>query len=155
MKVPIQIERSLEVPAPYAKAQTLLRDFEATIKRFPKLKRLKKLSDTDYVWEMDTIGSRIAKIAHNVSYGARYRVDAERGEVSWKPLPKQGNASIEGAFKLSEQQGRTCLSFRVVGDLYDVPVPLIYRVIAPAFIQGKFTHLVDTFLERTRDALTA
>lgn len=155
MKVPIQIERSLDVPAPYAKAQSLLRDFETTIKRFPKLKRLKKLSDTDYVWEMDAIGSRIAKIAHNVSYGARYRVNADAGELSWKPLPKQGNATIEGAFKLIEQKGRTRLSFRVEGELHDVPVPFMYRLIAPAFIQGKFTHLVDIFLERTRDALTA
>ena len=155
MKVPIHIERSLEVPASYKKAQTLLADLETTIKRFPKLKRLKKLGDNDYVWEMDAIGSRIAKIATEVSYGARYSVNAARGELSWKPLPKHGNASIEGAFKLTEKGDRTRLSFRVEGELHDVPVPLMYRLIAPAFIQGKFTHLVDTFLERTRDALTA
>ena len=153
MKVPLKIERSLEVPAPYKKAQSLLADLETTIKRFPKLKRLKKLGDNDYVWELETIGSRIANIAHDVSYGARYSVNTARGELSWKPLPKQGNASIEGAFKLTEMAGRTRLSFRVQGELHDVPVPLMYRLAAPAFIQGKFTRLVDTFLERTRDAL--
>ena len=29
------------------------------------------------------------------------------------------------------------------------------RLVAPPFIQGKFTHLVDVFLENTREALAA
>ncbi len=153
MKVSIAIERSIEVPAPITQVQTLFKDLEGTIGRFPKLRKLSKLADNTYLWEMGTIGSSIANIAHEVSYAARYSVDSSGNQLSWQPVPKTGNACIEGAFKLAEHGDKTQLTFRVRGDLYDVPVPLMYRLLAPAFIQGKFTHLVDIFLERTSEAL--
>ena len=153
MKVSIAIERRIEVPAPITQVQTLFKDLEGTIGRFPKLRKLSKLADSTYLWEMGTIGSSIANIAHEVSYAAKYSVDSSGNQLSWQPVPKTGNASIEGAFKLAERGDKTQLTFRVRGDLYDVPVPLMYRLLAPAFIQGKFTHLVDIFLERTSEAL--
>lgn len=153
MKVNIEIERSAVVPVPYPQVEPLLQDLEGTIGRFPKLKKLTKLADKEYLWEMRTIGSRIANIAHDVSYGARYHIDLKRGELSWEPLPDQGNARIEGFFRIAASEDETRLTFRVRGELRDVPVPLLYRVVAPPFIQGKFTRLVDTFLEDTREAL--
>ncbi|HUP90801.1 MAG TPA: SRPBCC family protein [Solimonas sp.] len=156
MRVPIEIERSIEVPAPPAQVRALLDDIEGTIRRFPKLKKLTHLGDTSYRWDMDTIGSRMANIAHSVSYGAKYKVDPKAGMLSWTSLPGQGNATIEGAFRIEPRGAKgTRLSFRVRGELRDVPVPLMYRLLAPPFIQGKFTRLVDTFLERTREAMAA
>ena len=153
MKVNIEIERSAIVPVPYKQVEPLLHDLEGTIGRFPKLRKLTKLGDNSYFWEMRTIGSRIANIAHEVSYGAEYKVDLPRGELSWKPLPNKGNATIEGFFRIAADSNTTKLTFLVRGELRDVPVPLLYRMVAPPFIQGKFTRLVDTFLEDTRDAL--
>jgi hypothetical protein len=153
MKVDISIQRGIEIPVPYARMQEVLRDLEATIRRFPKLRRLKKLGDNAYLWEMETIGSRIAKIAHDVAYGARYDVSLDEGVVTWKPIPGQGNAAVEGNFRIEDLGGKkTRLSCLVKGELRDVPVPLLYRIAAPAFIQGKFTALVDGFLERTAQA---
>jgi carbon monoxide dehydrogenase subunit G len=150
VKVNLEIARSLTVAAPYARVQPLLEDLEGTIQRFPKLRRLKKLGPNRYLWEMETIGSRLAKIAHEVSYGAAYTLDPSQGLLSWQPIPGQGNARIEGQFRLRGQGERTEISFAVQGELYDVPVPLMYRLVAPPFIQGKFTSLVDRFLEATR-----
>ncbi len=153
MNVNIKIERSLEVPAPLSEARILLEDIEGTIRRFPKLRKLSKVGENAYVWEMSPIGSKAAGISHEVSYGAQYVIDTQRGELSWTPLPKKGNATIEGRFRLAEQGKATRLSFDVKGELRDVPVPLMYRLLAPPFIQGKFTRLVDIFLEETREAL--
>jgi hypothetical protein len=155
MDIRIEIERSVRVPAPYARVQTLLRDLEGTIGRFPKLRKLSRIGDGAYLWEMETIGSRLAKIAHDVSYAAKYAVDLKKGELSWKPLPKHGNAVIEGWFRISDRGVDTQMTFRVWGELREVPVPLVYRLLAPPFIQGKFTHLVDEFLARTGAALSA
>lgn len=159
MKVNIEIERSALVPVPYRQVEPLLQDLEGTIGRFPKLKKLTRLGDNRYLWEMRTIGSRIANIAHDVSYGAEYYIDLGRGELSWRPLPNQGNATIEGCFRIAQGSGggaeETRLTFRVRGELRDVPVPLLYRMVAPPFIQGKFTRLVDTFLDDTRQALVS
>ena len=155
MKVQIAITRSLDIDLPSAKVKPLFKDLEGTIKRFPKLRTLQKLGPDQYLWEMNAIGSKIANIAHEVRYGAHYTVDAKKGELSWKPIAKQGNASIEGAFRVLEAGSGARLEFKVKGELFDVPVPLMYRLIAPTFIQAKFAALVDVFLERTRDALKA
>jgi hypothetical protein len=153
MQVSIAIERSLSVPLAYERVIALFGDLEGTIRRFPKLKRLTRLGERAYLWELQTIGSRLANVAHDVSYAARYRVDAAHGQLSWEPLPGHGNAAIAGSFHLDRQGPGTRLDFTVRGELYEVPVPLIYRPLAPPFIQGKFTRLVDIFLERTRAAL--
>lgn len=155
MKVNIAITRSLDFDLPPAKVKLLFKDLETTIGRFPKLRTLKKLGPDQYLWEMKAIGSRIANIAHEVSYGAHYQVDAKKGELSWTPIPKQGNAQVEGAFRVLEHGSGTRLEFKVKGELFDVPVPLMYRLVAPTFIQAKFAALVDAFLERTRDSLQA
>lgn len=155
MKVHLSIERSLAVPASSAQVIALFDDLETTVGRFPKLKKLIKLGPNRYRWDMDVIGSRIANIAHSVSYAAEYRVDPAKGELSWVPVKGVGNASIEGQFRVRESGEGSVLSFSVRGELQDVPVPLMYRLIAPAFIQGKFTALVDKFLARTAEALTA
>ncbi|MDB5971919.1 MAG: hypothetical protein JWQ90_4369 [Hydrocarboniphaga sp.] len=153
MKVDIEIERSITVALPPEKVRPLLDDIEGTVSRFPKLKKLTRVAKDQYVWELSTIGSRMARIAHDVTYGARYQRSADGNELSWKPLPNKGNASIAGAFRVVEHKAGSEIRFKVHGELRDVPVPLIYRLVAPPFIQGKFIHLVETFLERTRDAL--
>lgn len=153
MNVNIKIERSLNVPISYDEALSLLDDLEGTLSRFPKLQKLSKVGDDAYVWEMSPIGSKIANISHEVVYGAQYTLDRERGKVTWKPLPKKGNATIHGHFQVRQRGKGSQLSFDVNGELRDVPVPLMYRLLAPSFIQGKFTYLVDTFLERTQEHL--
>ncbi|TAJ50856.1 MAG: hypothetical protein EPN60_07420 [Nevskiaceae bacterium] len=153
MKVQLSIERSLPVPASADEVLALFDDLETTIGRFPKLKKLSHLGGKRYRWDMDIIGSRIANIAHSVSYGAEYHINGEAGELRWTALPDVGNARIEGAFRVRESAEGATLSFQVRGELHDVPVPLVYRLVAPAFIQGKFTALVDRFLEHTRSAL--
>jgi hypothetical protein len=153
MKVSIATERSVEAAVPISRVIPLLDDLEGTIKRFPKLRSLKPIGKDSYLWEMNPIGSKLAKIAHEVSYGAQYSIDRKNNQVSWVPVPKQGNAVIEGFFRFDGDESATRLSFKVSGELDEVPVPLLYRAVAPAFIRGKFAALVDIFLERTRDAL--
>ena len=154
MKINVDVERSTLVSVPRAKADVLLKDLEATLKRFPKLKKLQRLGENEFRHDMQTIGSRVAKIAHDVSYGAKYVVDPSKGQITFKPLPKVGNAQVEGGLSVAEEGNKVRLSFREKGELNDVPVPLVYRLVAPAFIQGKFTALVDAFLQKTAASLT-
>lgn len=155
MNIKIEVERSTVVAAPRAQTLVLLKDTEATLKRFPKLRKLNPLGPEDYRLDMHTIGSSIAKIAHDVSFGVRCALDAAKGEMSWTPLPKVGNARIEALLRVAEDGKGSRLSFRVWGELHDVPVPLMYRLVAPAFIQGKFAALVDAYLEKLGSAAAA
>ncbi|MGQ0621061.1 MAG: hypothetical protein ACT4QA_14265 [Panacagrimonas sp.] len=148
MNIRIDVERAVAVATPRAQVLAQLMNLEGTLKCFPKLRKLHALGVQDYRLDMHTIGSSIARIAHDVSFGARCALDAAEGELSWTPLPKVGNAQLEGLLKLRPDGAGSRLSLRVHGELAEVPVPLMYRLVAPAFIQGKFAALVDAYLEK-------
>lgn len=144
MKIKIDVERCLAAQVTAPQLQSVLEDIEAALKKFPKLRKLTMLDEQSYRLDMQTIGSSIAKIAHDASFGARFSVGENKGELRWVPVAKVGNASLEGFLRL---EGKA-MKLRVWGELHDVPVPLMYRLVAPAFIQGKFSALADTWLER-------
>jgi hypothetical protein len=148
VNIKIDIERHKTVPVTQAQLANLLTDVEATLKKFPKLRKLHALGDQDFRLDMQTIGSSVAKIAHDVSFGARCSADREKSTLIWKPLPKVGNAQIEGVLRAAGEGKSTRLTLHVRGELHDVPVPLMYRLVAPAFIQGKFSALIDAYLEK-------
>lgn len=148
MNIKIDLERHKTVPLTQAQLAGLFADVETTLKKFPKLKKLTGLGTQDFRLDMQTIGSSIAKIAHDVSFGARCALDPKKSELSWKPLPKVGNAQIEGVLRAAGEGKSTRLTLHVRGELHDVPVPLMYRLVAPAFIQGKFSALIDAYLEK-------
>lgn len=148
MHIKIDIERHKTVAVAQGQFAGLLSDVEGTLRRFPKLRKLTPLGAQDYRLDMHTIGSSVARIAHDVSFGARCQVDPARSTLVWKPLPAVGNAQIEGQVSLAGEGQSTRITLRVRGELLDVPVPLIYRLVASAFIHGKFSALIDAFLDR-------
>lgn len=152
MNIKIEIERHKHVAMTREQMAAVLKDVEGTLKKFPKLKKLNALSGQDFRLDMQTIGSKIAKIAHDVSFGARCASNPAKSELSWKPLPAVGNAQLEGLLRLTGEGKSARLSLNVRGELFEVPVPLMYRLVAPAFIQGKFSALVDAYLERLSGA---
>lgn len=146
MNIKIDLERHKTVPLTQAQLAVLFADVETTLKKFPKLRKLNSLGAQDFRLDMQTIGSSVAKIAHDVSFGARCAVT--RSELNWKPIPKVGNAQLEGHLRAAGEGKSARLSLHVRGELHDVPVPLMYRLVAPAFIQGKFSALIDAYLEK-------
>lgn len=154
MNVKLDIERRLLLPIDHFRALRLLDDLEGTIGRFPNLKKLTRLDDDSYLWEMRTMGVRIAKIAHDLSYAARYEIDRDAGAIRWQPLPGHGNARIGGEIRLAEKGAQTEMLFKVEGVMNDVPVPLLYRPLAGPFIVNKMTTLIERFLARTGETLT-
>lgn len=155
MNIKIEIERQRDVAMTREQMAAMLKDVEGTLKKFPKLKKIHAMGAQDFRLDMHTIGSKIAKIAHDVSFGARCVADPAKSELSWKPMPKVGNAQIEGLLRLNGEGESAKLSLKVRGELQDVPVPLMYRLVAPAFIQGKFSALVDAYLERLAGATSS
>ncbi|HXG27488.1 MAG TPA: hypothetical protein VNJ47_01395 [Nevskiales bacterium] len=153
MNVEIEIERSVTVPVAYAQAQALLHDVENTIRLFPKLRKLTRQKDGSYLWELAPIGSKVANISHEVSFAAKFLVDPQEGLVHWKPVKGKGNARIEGRLQLRPHGSASAMSLRVNGDLYDVPVPLMFRLVAPPFIQGKFAALVERYFFKLGESL--
>jgi len=152
MKISIDTERSQTAALSPEAFAALLADTAAVLALFPKLRKLTDLGGGRFLLELKPMGSRVANIAHEVAFAAGFRVDAHRGELTWTPVPGQGNAAINGLLRFSGTGNGTHFSLRVHGELDAVPVPLLYRPVAPAFIRGKFTALLDIFLERLAEA---
>lgn len=150
MNIKIELERQHGAAVDPQAFGTLLADLESVLKQFPKLRKLSPLEGDSFRIDLKTIGSSVAKIAHDVSFGMACKVDRERGELVWTAMPKVGNAALEG--RLGATGNGQGLRLKVRGELRDVPVPLMYRLVAPAFIQGKFSALADAWLERLAEA---
>jgi hypothetical protein len=153
MNVNIEIERKTLLPVAYTAARELLDDVEGTIRLFPKLRKLTRQKDGSYLWELAPIGSKVANISHEVAFAARFLVDPDKGLVQWKPVKGKGNAGIEGRLQVRPRGEQTEMSLRVSGELHDVPVPLMFRLVAPAFIQGKFAALVERYFIKLGESL--
>lgn len=153
MNIKLDIERHALLPVDLATARHLLHDLEATIGRFPNLKKLTRLGPDQYRWDMRTMGVRIARIAHDLSYAAHYQIDHAANVIRFKPLPGHGNALIGGEIRIEPQGTQTGLRFKVEGVMHDVPVPLLYRPLAGPFIVNKMSMLIERFLFATADAL--
>lgn len=150
LKIKIDVEREKTVARPRAELSGIFLDVEASLRKFPKLRKLSRNGEDEdsFILEMQTIGSSVAKIAHDVSFGLCCTADAEQSSLIWEPLPDVGNARLNGQLRVEGTGQSARLTFRVHGELQDVPVPLMYRLVAPAFIQGKFSALLDAYLEK-------
>jgi len=153
VNITLDIERRLLLPIDPTQALCLLDDLEATIGRFPNLKKLTRLGPNQYRWDMRTMGVRVARIAHDLSYAAQYDVDRPGATIRWKPLPGHGNALIGGEIQLRAQGAQTEMRFAVNGVMHDVPVPLLYRPLAGPFIVNKMGVLIERYLAATAAAL--
>lgn len=148
MNVNIEIERSTTIALPYSRVRKLLEDVPETIRVFPKLRRLTEASDGVFVWELEPIGARIANISHEVTFAAKFVTDPAKGLVRWKPVKGHGNALIEGRMELKGHARETHMTLAVWGELHNVPVPMMLRMAAPHFIQGRFAGLVEGYFDR-------
>ncbi|MGQ0501446.1 MAG: hypothetical protein ACT4P0_02380 [Panacagrimonas sp.] len=152
MNITIEVTRQRPVTLSAAQVAALLRDTEGTLRQFPKLKKLTPLGNAGYQLDLKTIGSPAAKIAHDVVFGTRCTVEPDAATVRWEGLRDIGNAVIDGRIEFSGEGAAAALKLTVYGELRGVPVPAMFKAIAPAFIQGKFSALADEFLERIEKA---
>ena len=146
MDIKIELKRKISADVSAAQMAAVLGDPHATLKQFPKVKKLTALKDDAFRIDLKTIGSSVARVAHDVSFGADCSFDASNNSLSWEPVKSVGNALIRGELRFDKEHKSLILN--VNGQLKGVPIPLMYRLVAPAFIQGKFSALSDAWLER-------
>lgn len=155
MKVNIKIDRSTDLPVPFEHAQALFEDIERTLRRFPKLRKLTPLGGDTWRWDLEAFRPPVGNIHHEVSYGAKYQLDPRRSELRWTPVAGVGNAQIHGVLRLAAAGAQTRLEFEVSGELREIDVPLLMRPATPGYVNTVFNNLVEIFLDRTREAITA
>jgi hypothetical protein len=153
MDMKIDLKRSLQFQGDTEIIKNHLSDLPTLLNLFPKLNELKELKPGSFQWTLKPIGA--AGVEHVVVYGAQYNVDLEAMKISWVAVKGVGNATLEGYLQVIRNGSGVELSAHIEGQLRNMSIPLALRLVTPTYIKKTFEALVDRFLEKLRDHLTA
>lgn len=151
----MDIERSAQVPVPFERARERMLDLEGTLRLFPKLEKLTTLGERQYLWQLEPIGFKPARISHVVRYATAFSVDLEGGVVEWTPIAGEGNALIRGRWVTVDHGGSIDITLAISGTIGDIRVPLAFRLAVPPFVRSVFTDLVEGFLANVAEKVSS
>lgn len=153
MDMKINLKRHAQFEAPADVIRTRLSDLPSLLGLFPKLDHLREIKAGAYQWTLKPIGA--AGVSHVVVYGAQYTVDLQAMKVSWTAVKGVGNAHLEGWIHFRENGGGIDLTVHIEGQLREMSIPLALRLVTPTYINKTFEALVDKFIERLRENVSA
>jgi carbon monoxide dehydrogenase subunit G len=142
--VPIDLGYEFDVKASASEVFALLSNVPASASHFPKVNRLVDLGDGAFRWEMEKIG--LAQINLQTIYASRYVSNRTRGSVVWTPLKGEGNATIAGSWKITDQKKSSKLVLKINGELL-LPLPGLMKMVVAPVVQAEFEKLVKKYID--------
>jgi carbon monoxide dehydrogenase subunit G len=142
--VPIDLGYEFDVKASASEVFALLSNVPASASHFPKVNRLVDLGDGAFRWEMEKIG--LAQINLQTIYASRYVSNRTRGSVVWTPLKGEGNATIAGSWKITDQKKSSKLVLKINGELL-LPLPGLMKMVVAPVVQAEFEKLVEKYID--------
>jgi carbon monoxide dehydrogenase subunit G len=142
--VPIDLAYEFDVKASASEVFALLSNVPASASHFPKVGQLVDLGDGAFRWEMEKIG--VAQINLQTVYVSRYVSNKRTGSVVWTPVKGEGNATIAGSWKITDQKKSTRLLLKINGELLLLLPGLMKMVVAPV-VQAEFEKLVEKYID--------
>jgi carbon monoxide dehydrogenase subunit G len=142
--VPIDLGYEFDVKASASEVFALLSNVPASASHFPKVNQLVDLGDGAFRWEMEKIG--LAQINLQTIYASRYVSNRTRGSVVWTPLKGEGNATIAGSWKITDQKKSSKLVLKINGELL-LPLPGLMKMVVAPVVQAEFEKLVKKYID--------
>jgi carbon monoxide dehydrogenase subunit G len=142
--VPIDLGYEFDVKASAREVFALLSNVPASASHFPKVNQLVDLGDGAFRWEMEKIG--LAQINLQTIYASRYVSNRTRGSVVWTPLKGEGNATIAGSWKITDQKKSSKLVLKINGELL-LPLPGLMKMVVAPVVQAEFEKLVKKYID--------
>jgi carbon monoxide dehydrogenase subunit G len=142
--VPIDLGYEFDVKASASEVFALLSNVPASASHFPKVNQLVDLGDGAFRWEMEKIG--LAQINLQTIYASRYVSNRTRGSVVWTPLKGEGNATIAGSWKITDQKKSSKLMLKINGELLQ-PLPGLMKMVVAPVVQAEFEKLVEKYID--------
>ena len=155
MDVDVSIERSTAVAVPFERAIERMQDLTGTLQLFPKLAKLTSIGHHRYLWELEPIGFKPARISHVVRYATEFNVDLEHGRVEWTPIAGEGNSLIRGHWVTVNHGDDIDITLAISGTIGGLRVPLPFRPAVTPFVQSVFKELVEGFLARLAEKVSS
>lgn len=150
--IPIELNRVLEVDCGFDRVFDLLADVPQSARHFPKLEKLEPLGDDTFRWHLENLGLGIYSV--RTVYACRYTSDREEGWVEWKPVPGDGNATVEGFWNFEIEDDSVYIEFYLKGEL-TLDLPFLAKVVVAPLATAEFNGLVDTYMENLKKSFSA
>lgn len=151
VEIKSSITRKIELGTDFDTVFGLLEDPPATARYFPKLENMEKLGDNSWRWDMERIGLGSVTFL-KLSFNCRYRIERNKGVISWEPLDRDDRATIEGRLTVTTTDNGCRLDIESSGT-GRLKLPTELEPILTSLATMVAEHLVDRFLHNIRDAL--
>lgn len=134
---------AFEVNASFDVVFDLLSDIPRTSRLHPTLEKIVDLGEGIYRWEMKKYGTE--KVNVQTIYTCHYIADREAGTITWKPISGEGNAMVDGCFKLTRRLRGTLVDANIKSSA-TLPIPAIMEKLAIRFIANESKKLNEKYI---------
>jgi carbon monoxide dehydrogenase subunit G len=139
----VDLEYEFAVKAKSAEVFALLSDVPESSSHFPKVDSVEDLGKGVYQWNMQKVGTPQVNI--QTVYVSKYKIDAKKGTVAWKPVKNTGNAQVSGGWTITDRKKSTALKLVVQATVF-VPLPDIMQSIVQPVVSAEFEKLLDQYI---------
>lgn len=137
------VQYTFEVTAEFDVVFDLLSNVPVASSLHPTLEKITDLGGGVYRWEMKKYG--IEKIHMQTIYTCIYTSDREAGLVQWKPTSGEGNAVVDGYFKLTRRPQGTQVDAHIKSTV-EMPIPAIMKKLVVQFVATENKKLNEKYI---------
>ncbi|MBN1927923.1 MAG: SRPBCC family protein [Chlorobiaceae bacterium] len=142
--VTIDVSKQFETPASPEKVFELLADVPRSASYFPDVEKLEPLGGNSYRWIMEKIAIGDHTLQQTI-YASTYRSDPAAMSVSWTPVEGEGNARVEGSWRLEPAATGANVRLHTRGTL-EVDFPGFLQFLLSPLIELAFTQKIDRYI---------
>jgi len=148
--VTIDVSKQLDTPASPETVFELLADVPRSASHFPDVEKLEPLGGNTYRWIMEKIAIGDHTLQQTI-YACAYRSDRESLSVSWTPVEGEGNARVEGDWRIEPAGTGAKVQLHTKGAL-EVDFPGFLQFLLSPLIELAFTQKIDRYIENLQAA---
>lgn len=148
IRVPAEVERSFHLEVTADRAFDLMRDVPRWAWLFPNIEAVDPLpghGPDAWCWTMQPLGPPGIQV--QTVYACRYTFDDDRLEVTWAPIPGEGNATFAGGVAYTDRGTEADGTLWLEAEL-EIPAPRFVAGIVRAALDAEFGRMTDRFLTR-------
>lgn len=148
--VTIDVSKQFETPASPEAVFELLADVPRSASHFPDVEKLEPLGGNAFRWIMEKIAIGDHTLQQTI-YTCVYRSDPATLSVSWTPVEGEGNARVEGSWRLDPAGTGTAIRLHTKGAL-EVDLPGFLQFLLSPLIELTFTQKIDRYIANLQEA---
>ena len=147
--VTIDVSKQFETPASPGKVFELLADVPRSASHFPDVEKLEPLGGNAFRWIMERIAIGDHTLQQTI-YACIYHSDPATLSVDWTPVEGEGNARVEGGWRLAPAGTGTKVQLHTKGTL-EVDFPGFLQFLLSPLIEMAFTQKIDRYISNLKD----